>query len=128
MKAATILAVALSGVALAVPERKVPQGTDASKPFKDLTNLKYSDELPVADASAPIERRSGAPVPVKDNRNLHYNAKNKFPIAIAVPETDEASVERRGVPVEAREAPKPTKDNRNLHYNANSRMPLAVSE
>ncbi|KAJ6779731.1 hypothetical protein PWT90_02074 [Aphanocladium album] len=82
---ATILAVALSGVAFAAPGI---YAADKGEGFKDLTNLKYSNELPVADAAASVERRDSATLasheadkPVKDNRKLHYNQNNKMPIA-----------------------------------------------
>ncbi|OAA67770.1 hypothetical protein LEL_10393 [Akanthomyces lecanii RCEF 1005] len=134
MKAAAVLAVALSGVAFAAPEI---YATDKSEPFKDLSNLKYNNNLPIADAAADIERREVSE-PVKDNRNLHYNTNNKMPIAMTKRNLHYnaankmpiamASPERREVPVERRKASKPIKDNRNLHYNANNKMPIAESD
>ncbi len=115
MKASTVLAFALTGAAFAAPEI---YATDKSEPFKDLTNLKYSNDLPITEADTAVKLREAAN-PVKDNRNLHYNAKNKMPIAMVEPEHREGTVERR-------EASKPFKDNRNLHYNPN-KMPITMA-
>lgn len=110
MKAATVLAVVLSGVAFAAyqPEE-----------FKDLTNLKYKNELPVAEAVMrrdSVEARS-ASKPYKDNRKLRYNANTKFPMAAVV--EDKGEIMRR-------DASKPYKDNRKLRYNANTKFPMAA--
>ncbi|KAJ2984316.1 hypothetical protein NQ176_g67 [Zarea fungicola] len=110
MKVSAILAVAISGVAFAAPE---VFAVDKSKPFKDLTNLKYNNELPLAKGAFPIERRNAA-APIKDNRKLHYNIKNKLPIAVA-------SSKRR-------DASQPQKDNRNLHYNVKNKLPIAFTD
>ncbi|KAM3505040.1 hypothetical protein MY10362_003183 [Beauveria mimosiformis] len=77
MKPSIALVLALSGAAFAAPK---VYATDKSKPFKDLTDLEYSKNLPVAEAAAGFQHRE-AFKPSKDNRNLHYNANNKMPIA-----------------------------------------------
>ncbi|KAK8141068.1 hypothetical protein G3M48_000896 [Beauveria asiatica] len=77
MKPSFALVLALSGAAFAAPTVYV---TDKSKPFKDLTDLEYSENLPVAEAAAGFQHRE-ASKPVKDNRNLHYNVNSKMPIA-----------------------------------------------
>ncbi|TQV94857.1 hypothetical protein IF1G_06868 [Cordyceps javanica] len=113
MKANFLVAVALSSVVFAAPE--VYAGVE--KDFlKDLTRLQYSNNLPIAEAIANIERRE-AVWPIKDNRNLHYNTNSRMPIAMAMPEQHAATADRR-------EASDPIKDNRNLHYNVNNKMPI----
>ncbi|KAM3529048.1 hypothetical protein NHJ13051_002062 [Beauveria bassiana] len=77
MKPFSALVFALFGAAFAAPKAYT---TDKSKPYKDLTGLEYSKNLPVAEAAASFQHRE-ASKPVKDNRDLHYNANNKMPIA-----------------------------------------------
>ncbi|UKZ81482.1 hypothetical protein TrVFT333_009254 [Trichoderma virens FT-333] len=70
MKTAAFIAVALSGLALAAPSFK-RTGTE----WKDLTDLKYANSVPVSIAKGDraAVKRAAADVPVKDLRNLKHN-------------------------------------------------------
>ncbi|EHK17299.1 uncharacterized protein TRIVIDRAFT_82898 [Trichoderma virens Gv29-8] len=76
MKTAAFIAVALSGLALAAPSFK-RTGTE----WKDLTDLKYANSVPVSIAKGDraAVKRAAADVPVKDLRNLKYS--NDIPVA-----------------------------------------------
>ncbi|KAM6484723.1 hypothetical protein HDV62DRAFT_356339 [Trichoderma sp. SZMC 28011] len=115
MKTAAFIAVALSGLALAAPSMK-RAGTE----WKDLTDLKYANSVPVSIAKGDrtavktAEKRAAdvaAAAPVKDLRNLKYSHDMPIP---------KKAASKRAADVAAAV---PVKDLRNLKYSHD--MPIA---
>jgi predicted DNA binding CopG/RHH family protein len=71
MKFSVLALAAASGLAVALPGKMAQSEERNVNGWKDLTDLKYSQEIPVAKVN--LQRRKSN-VPVKDNRDLVYSS------------------------------------------------------